>query len=482
MLMKSFETFPDLPLIKFDQEGTLKALENGEIEDLRVSLQMPVDDIVEYGLEKGFLKDGLQSFPDPRKNYDIPIDILLLPQVIQRLNDEHSLVSAPYMLNSSAIITKLGYSAKVLSEGFNKKNIHPREAAFHGETLKHVLLSAKANNIINWFNTSWNQILKNNTPGRINHYILDGTKLHIPKHLVSKFQGAGTVKNNEGIYEYGYKVVWIQEVIDRKGVIRAMKFAPINEHDFPLGQELVESFDFEKDSVLIMDRGFFDGEWITSLKKERGIDVCVPLKKNSEVTQFAKAKAIYENKWEEHPFRSEQKVRILSEDDLDWKACQVFESGVLVNFIKKNGENEYIAFVDTRKGLNSKKILGTYDLRSEIEESHRQMKCFQGLEKLPSKKYVQVIFRVIMGTIAYNLFNLFLNSEECNSLEDFTLKTHRQKKREERNPEIIVYAETTFAVLKNLDFLKKILSFKQDVRDKLIRIFENLSTNYYSTA
>jgi hypothetical protein len=61
-------------------------------------------------------------------------------------------------------------------------------------------------------------------------------------------------------------------------------------------------------------------------------------------------------------------------------------------------------------------------------------------EKLPSKKFVRVVFRILMGTIAYNLFNLFLNSEKCSTLEDYTLKTHRQRRRsEERNPDIIIY-------------------------------------------
>ena len=68
-------------------------------------------------------------------------------------------------------------------------------------------------------------------PGRTRQYIIDGTEIIVPRHLYENFEGAGLVKNKEGEISCGYKVVWIQEIIDRKGVIRSMKFAPIQTHD-----------------------------------------------------------------------------------------------------------------------------------------------------------------------------------------------------------------------------------------------------------
>ena len=101
-----------------------------------------------------------------------------------------------------------------------------------------------------------------------------------------------------------------------------------------------------------------------------------------------------------------------------------------------------------------------------------------GVRKNPIKKYVNVIFRVIMGTIAYNLFNLFLNSEICANLREYSLKIHRQKRRvEERNPEIIIYSANTFAMMKNLDFMELIINLKKSVRMKLSKIFRELSSS-----
>ena len=99
------------------------------------------------------------------------------------------------------------------------------------------------------------------------------------------------------------------------------------------------------------------------------------------------AQAERDNCWGPHPTRKNQKIYQIKKSELDWPLCQYFRIGVLVRFTKKNGEEKNIVFVDTREGLSGKTILATYDQRSEIEETHRQMKCFQGLEKLPSKKY-----------------------------------------------------------------------------------------------
>jgi hypothetical protein len=166
---------------------------------------MPVDQLISFGLREGFLKPGLQSFPDPRQTFEVPIDVVLVSQILQRLNDEHSLISAPYALNSAELVSELGYNIEILEQGFNNRATFPRETIFHGEVLKHILLASKPESLINWYNRDWLNILRENSPGRTRQYILDGTKIYVPESSWTEYQGAGKVKNQDGTYSYGYK-------------------------------------------------------------------------------------------------------------------------------------------------------------------------------------------------------------------------------------------------------------------------------------
>ena len=456
------------------QKEVLDALKKGEIERVCISQNLPVDKIAAFGLEEGFLQAGFSCFPDPRKNIEVPMDVILLSQVLQRLNDEHSLLLAPYMLNNADLVTRLGYNVRVMTEGFNDRAVYPRETLFHGEVLKHILLSSKAGSLVDWFNQKWRPIWAKNSPGRTLQYILDGTKVLVPAHLVSKYEGAGIVKDDQGNVFYGYKVVFLYEIIDRKGVMVALKIAAIQRHDIELGKDLIKDFVFEEGSTLIMDRGFIDGEWITHLKKNLGVDVCMPLRRNMQITQGAIATADNRNEWKPHPTREGQKIYEVREGDLFWQECPVLKSGVVVRWVQKNGEVNEVLFVTTKQNQTAKAILEIYNLRAEIEEGHRQLKCFQGLETLPSKKFVHVVFRIIMGVIGYNLMNLFLNSEHCTTFEQYSLKTLRQRRREDPNPKVMIYTATSFAVLRNFEFLPMILKLKKSVQEKLSTIFENL--------
>lgn len=269
------------------QSLVLDALKKGEIEDLRVSQKWPVDEIVGFALDEGFLQKGLRSFPDPRKKIEIPIEVILICQILQRLNDEHSLLLAPYMLNSAELISKLGYNAAHIQHGFNDRATHPRKASFHGETLKHILLSTRAPALLEWFNKDWLPIWQDHAPGRTRQYIVDGTDIEIPQEHVKYYDGAGTRRNSDDTFSHGYKIVWIMEIIDKKGVIVALDIANIQTHDIEVARPLIENFDFEPNSSIICDRGFVDGSWISRLKREKKIDFFIPLKRNMEVTKAA---------------------------------------------------------------------------------------------------------------------------------------------------------------------------------------------------
>ena len=79
-----------------------------------------------------------------------------------------------------------------------------------------------------------------------------------------------------------------------------------------------------------------------------------------------------------------------------------------------------------------------------------------------------------MGLVGFNLVNLFLNSEGCNSLEAFSLKSFRQRKPAEPNPDLIVYAKNTFAVIRLHKLLAIMLERSGEARTNLARLFRRL--------
>jgi hypothetical protein len=464
--------------VQHRQKDVLDALKQGAIEDVRISQKLPVDELVLFGLKENFLQKGLRLFPDPRKSFEVPIDVILLSQILQRLTNEHSLLLAPYMLNSAELITRLGYNVTHLTDGFNDRAVHKRQAPFHGEVLKHILMSIRAPELLGWFNRDWLSIWRANAPGRTRQYILDGTDIEIPEQHVRFYDGAGTrrVEHKDGsvTVTHGYKIVWLAEIIDRKSVIVTIAIGPIQTHDLELARPLLDEFDFEPNSSVICDRGFIDSSWITRMKQTRGVDFFIPLKKNMAVTQAAISYADNRKLWKCHPTRDGQMIAEVPPPHLFWEDCTVLAHGVLSRWVGKDGEPQQVLFVTTQEGHNGKSILATYDQRSEIEEDHRQIKCFQGLATLPSKKLSQIVFRILMGVLGFNLMQLFLNSEACKNFEQYSLKTLRQKRVEEKNPEVIIYTATSFAVLRQYEFLPVILKLKRSVQKRLIGVFEGL--------
>jgi hypothetical protein len=398
----SNEVEDDSVVVYHQQKETLAALERGDIKTIRVSQKTPVDELVAFGLDKGFLQEGLRSFPDPRKIFEIPIDVILLPQILQRLSDEHSLLLAPYMLNSAELMTRLGYNVEVITNGFNDRAIHPRTAPFHGETLKHILMACRGDKLMNWFNSEWLSLWRQHSPGRTKQYVLDGTKIEVPAHRIAQYQNAGIVKNKDETYSYGYEIVWIMELVDKKGILVALSITPIQVHDIEVARPLLESFPFEEGSSIIADRGFIDGEWITKMKSNRGVDFFIPLKRNMEISQAAVAVADHRKLWRPHPTRENQQIATIPKEDLYWKDCPVIEGGVLTRWVRKDGKTDEVLFVTTKENQTSKNILATYDQRPTIEQGHLELKCFQGIEKLPSTKFTHVVFRIIMGVLGYN--------------------------------------------------------------------------------
>lgn len=73
--------------------------------------------------------------------------------------------------------------------------------------------------------------------------------------------------------------------------------------------------------LVIEDRGFLDGASLSLLKKERRVDVIVPLKSNMHAYSEAVSLAEMEQRFKPHPSRPEQEIAFVRGVDHVWDEC-----------------------------------------------------------------------------------------------------------------------------------------------------------------
>lgn len=149
--------------------------------------------------------------------------------------------------------------------------------------------------------------------------------------------------------------------------------------------------------------------------------------------------------------------------------------GCVVRELKKGkdgsgGQNDYEhwVFATTHLHLTAKRMILTYQLRPEIEEDHRQWK--EGtwdIAKFTSTRLIQVLYHVICVILAYNLCEIYSNTQAGAA---FAQKTLRQVKREQTRSHavsMIVYAGDTYAVFDARFFIGFLIRLPQDVLYRL---------------
>lgn len=90
---------------------------------------------------------------------------------------------------------------------------------------------------------------------------------------------SGVVKNDNGSRSRGYKLATLRTLLDQAGLITQRGLCPIQVHDLPVCRLFVETAPvLRAGDVVLEDRGFVDGEPLSLLKRQRRVDVIVPVK------------------------------------------------------------------------------------------------------------------------------------------------------------------------------------------------------------
>jgi hypothetical protein len=503
-----------------DGEAVRQALELGEIAHIATASEELTDEFLLFAIESGLLQTWAEAFPDPRREPEIGMEVILPAHMAARFAGLYSMRKAGYVLRSARVLGALGYSVEVIApaQGLSLRGTSD-DKLFSGDVVRKLLVQMEqqadlsqaarllppqepsvavkvrerasrravkqavdaveaegraqqvAAQLVDWYNqhvgVSMVQYARLGRGRRL--HILDTTHVEVALET-GTYECSGVVKNEDGTYSRGYKLATLRTLLDSAGLLTHVALSAIQVHDMALCRPLLEQAPvLRPGDLLLEDRGFLDGATLSELKRTRQVDVIIPLKANMLATQEAIALAALADTWAAHPSRAEQTIAWVRGVEHMWPECHVPLNACVIRFWNKKKQRiDHIVLVTTDLKLSAAWIVRHYEERPEIEQDYEQMKSggWQ-LHKLSSTRYSEIVFYVLTVVLSYSLYHLFANTQAGGRFADTTRQAIAFEQLRTQRTHIIVYAGGHFEIFETLSFVQMILQLAPPVQGKL---------------
>jgi hypothetical protein len=479
----------ELQIINQNEEKVIKKLNTGDVDAIELSVEQITDEFMIYGLRSGLIDELSKTFPDPRKEEEISTKLILSASIAGHFADMYSLSQSPYALHSPTLLAELGLNVKVLSqgEGVSRRGTK-QKAPFSGDVIRKMLNSINPEDLINWYNKNVGRAYLRQSGYRPSFHILDCTDLEV-NFDNENYEGSGIVKRKkkkngkeEEETKRGYKLGSLRSLLDDGGIITGISFGSINVHDLELCKDLLMSSPMLKSGdTILYDRAYIDGVGISRLKKKRHVDVIIPLRSDMLAYEDSLVTAYHteSGSWEKHPKRLGQEIKFIEHVQWMWEGCTVGLNGCVVRYLKEGKDGtqgrqdyEHIVFVSTNLSLTGKSMLEQYDLRSEIEEDHRQWKeGMWDMTVFTSTSLIQILYHVICVLLSYNLQQVYANTEKGERFSEKTLRQIRREQSRRHEVSMIVYCGDSFALIGAKLLIGYLLRLPKDIQMRLYELF-----------
>jgi hypothetical protein len=500
-------------------EAVRQAIELGEIAHIETAREELTDEFLLFAIESGLLKTWAGSFPEPRCEPEIAMEVILPAHIAARFAGLYSMRKAGYVLRSARVLGALGYSVEVINpeQGLSVRGTSD-DKLFSGDVVRKLLVQmeqqadlsqsvrrppaepsvavkvrerasrraakhpvdeaeaeARAHKVAEQFVDWYNQHVGGSMlhyarlgPGRRLH-ILDTTRIEVCLET-GTYECSGVVKNADGTLSRGYKLATLRTLLDSAGVLTQVALSAIHVHDMALCRPLLEAAPvLRAGDLLLEDRGFLDGATVSDLKRQRRVDVIIPLKANMLATQEAMQLAEMAGTWQTHPSRPEQTIALVRGVEHMWAECEVPLNACVIRYWNtKKKCTDHIVLVTTDLQLNASWIVRHYEERPEIEQDYEQMKSggWQ-LKKLSSTRYSEIVFYVLTVVLSYSLSHLFANTQRGMRFADQTRQALAFEQLRTQHTHIIVYAGGHFEIFETLHFVQMVLQLSPPVQERL---------------
>jgi hypothetical protein len=184
------------------------------------------------------------------------------------------------------------------------------------------------------------------------------------------------VKNEDGTLSRGDKLAPVRTLLDSAGLLTHVARSAIQVHALALGRPLLAEAPVVRAGALLLEaRGCLDGATVSHWKRQRQVEVIIPLTAHMLATQEAMQLAAMADKWAAHPSRAEQRMAWGHGVAHRWPEGAVpLNACVMRCWKKKNKCTDHLVLVTTDRKLNAPWMGRHYEERPEIEQDYEQMK------------------------------------------------------------------------------------------------------------
>jgi hypothetical protein len=268
--------------------------------------------------------------------------------------------------------------------------------------------------------------------------------------------------------------------------------------------------------VLLVDRGFIDGPEIGRLKRDHGIDTVIPIRSDMNLQDDVRGLMELPTTWEPyepthrpplpdptrashdqpaHPAAQKrertrqqtlarQRAQRAGKSPPDpgsvrertliarfpsltsWWDCPVPLTGVYSRDIYADGHEEGWLLVTTNENWTAARVRELYGLRTDIEERHRQVKCFWDLTRFHSTAWNLVVSQLVFVCLTYSLLQIHLLHHGHQELNRRTRPTSRRLLPD--GDRVIIYRQQCFAFFTLLEHMELTLSLEGKARRKAL--------------
>jgi hypothetical protein len=267
--------------------------------------------------------------------------------------------------------------------------------------------------------------------------------------------------------------------------------------------------------VLLLDRGFINGAQIGRLKRDHGVDTVIPIRSDMDLQSDVRGLMTLPTSWEEneparraplpdvtaaahgrpqHPTATKRertrqetlakkraqnpqpspdpsRVRVKTligrfPGLTSWWDCPVPLTGVYSRDLYADGHEEGWLMVTTNPSWSARRVRDLYGLRTDIEERHRQVKCFWDLTRFHSTAWSLVVSQTVFVCLTYSLLQIHLLQKGHEELNRRTWPTSRRLLPD--GDRVIIYRQQTFAFFTLLEHMEMTLSLNEKARRRAL--------------